>query len=89
MVWGLFTFGPLLSAFLASWIAELNGCQVNEGGAYPCLVAGRDIGGTLAFLFTLGWLALITIPVGLLVGAGGLVLSLILHFSKSKSKPKT
>ncbi len=51
----------------------MNGCRLDEAGTYPCVVAGVDVGGLLSFLFVLGWLMLVTIPVGVLAGSGGLV----------------
>ena len=61
---------PLLSVVLASVVAELAGCTVNEAAATPCLVGGRDIGGVLVTMFVLGWLMLVTAPfmVATLVG---------------------
>lgn len=72
--WGLFTFGPLLGVLLASWVAGANGCRLDEAGTYPCVVAGVDMGGLLSFLFVLGWLMLVTLPAGAVLGVLGLVL---------------
>lgn len=61
---------PLLSAFFASWIAEANGCLLNEGSTNACVVAGADVGGMLYTMFVMGWLMLLTIwliPAGLVV----------------------
>ena len=61
----LFATAPLISAFIAGGIADLLGCTVNEGGATECLFRGADIGQTLAEMFVLGWLAFVTLPLGL------------------------
>ena len=56
---------PLIGVAIAGEIAAANGCQLDEGSAHPCIVNGRDIGGTLYSLGVLGWLMIATIPLGL------------------------
>jgi len=56
---------PLLAAFAAGTIANLNGCTLNEGSANPCVIAGADYGDTLYSLGVLGWLAIATVPIGI------------------------
>ncbi len=61
---------PMVSALLASWIAQSNGCLLNEAMANPCMIGGQDWGGALYTMFVSGWLFLLTmllIPVGLIV----------------------
>ena len=65
--------GPLVSTAVAS----ATGCQVNEGGVYPCVVMGIDIGEPLAFAFVAGWLALMTLPLAALVGLLWIVIEII------------
>ena len=62
----LFAMSPVLCAMLASLIAKLCGSRLDEGGAHPCIVLGVDIGGLLYGMLTLGWLSLITVPIGLI-----------------------
>ena len=62
----LYTVGPLLPMLLASAIASHYGCQLDEGGLYPCVVGGRDIGGALGSMFVFAWLELFTLPSGTL-----------------------
>lgn len=74
MIWIglLIAAAPVLSVILASAIAGMGGCSVDEGSAAPCLVAGRDIEPMLYSMFVAGWLFLLTAPVGLglvIVGA--------------------
>ena len=73
-----FALAPVISVFLASFIAEANACPLNEGTVNPCMLAGVDLGPTLYTLFVLGWFALATLPLG-----GGALLvwlaSLIIH----------
>jgi hypothetical protein len=65
---------PLFGVLLTALIAGTFGCEVNEGGATPCVVLGADIGGFLSGMLTLGWFALLTIPfLMLLVGLWALV----------------
>ena len=60
----LVTLSPLICAAIASGMAAVLGCSVNEGGATQCMFMGSDIGQTLAELFVVGWLFFITLPVG-------------------------
>jgi hypothetical protein len=55
---------PVISVSLTYAIASALGCSVNEGGATPCLFMGVDLGETLVTMMVLGWLGLITLPVG-------------------------
>ena len=64
----LLTFGPLLLALGASELASLAGCALDEGSVHPCVIGGADRGDLLYSLFVLGWLSLVTLPLGLLVG---------------------
>jgi hypothetical protein len=64
VVIALFAFAPMISMLIASFIAESNGCTLNEGGINACLVGGTDMGSTLYTLFVLGWFMLATIPLG-------------------------
>jgi hypothetical protein len=55
---------PVISVSLTYGIASALGCSVNEGGATPCPFMGIDLGETLVTMMVLGWLGLITLPVG-------------------------
>ena len=57
------TMFPVPFLFFASWFAEANGCTVNEGGIYPCIVDGTDWGDSLAMMGMSGWLLIATIPI--------------------------
>jgi hypothetical protein len=54
-----FALFPLILAVLSSFISELRGCQVNEAGTGNC-------GLSLDVMFTAGWFALLTIPLGII-----------------------
>jgi hypothetical protein len=62
----LWMFLPMIPVMLASLIASHCGSKLDEGGPHPCIVFGRDIGGTLYSMFVMGWFGLITFPSGLL-----------------------
>ena len=53
---------PLAALVVSAALAGLLGCELNEGGAQPCVIAGLNLGGFLSGLFVSGWLALITLP---------------------------
>ncbi|MEF2277035.1 hypothetical protein V3W47_01915 [Deinococcus sp. YIM 134068] len=89
LVWALFTFGPLLGVLLASWVAGANGCRLDEAGSYPCVVAGMDVGGLLSTLFVAGWLMLVTIPLGAVVGLVGVILWLIRMARRRDAPPRS
>lgn len=76
---GLATFVsvlPVISAFGAGLIADAAGCDVNEGTANVCLVAGTDIGPHLYYFFVMGWMFMFSflyIPVALALVIAGSV----------------
>lgn len=58
---------PVISAGLASFISEYYGCTLNEGSEHPCQVLGHESGAILYSMFVFGWLAIATIPLGLIL----------------------
>jgi hypothetical protein len=60
----LFTAAPIISVLAAEGIAAAYGSKVDEAGSHPCFIRGVDVGTILSVMFTAGWFALITIPVG-------------------------
>lgn len=84
----LFTAAPLIAALSAGAIANSLGCELNEGGASPCLIGGTDIGEALSFLFVSGWFMFFTIPLGIgavLIWCIALATVLILRFTRRNS----
>ena len=63
---------------LCAWIANANGCKVDEGSVHPCIINGHDYGELLYDLGVMGWFMLVTLPGGLLAFVSWLIL-LILH----------
>jgi hypothetical protein len=74
----LLAFSPLIATMIAGTIANYYGCDLDEGSIHPCVVNGQDIGDTLYTLGVLGWLALGTLPLGLI--AIGVYLAIIFIF---------
>jgi hypothetical protein len=64
---------------IAGTIAEANGCTLHEGFVNPCVINGVDYGETLYSFGVLGWLALGTIPLALMVAGTYLVIVIIIH----------
>lgn len=78
----LTTLGPILfwvGCFVAVTVfTSVYGCEVNEGGTYPCDVHGVEMGETAAMLFVLGaWGPLIFGPFVVASGAAWGVYALI------------
>lgn len=71
------TCGPLSLALGAGWVAEANGCTLHEGFVNPCMIGGRDYGETLYGMGMMGWLAIASIPLGLIMLAAYLVIVFI------------
>jgi hypothetical protein len=65
-VLALYTVAPILSVFIASGVASHAGAKLDEGEAHPCIILGHDFGELLHAMFVFGWLALLTVPSGLL-----------------------
>jgi hypothetical protein len=61
---------PLLVTFIAGSTAHAFGCRVDEASDHACMILGLDLGSLLSSLAILGWLAIVSIPVGaiLLIG---------------------
>jgi hypothetical protein len=79
---------PLISVLISTLIADSNGCVVHEGFVNPCVVLGVDIGGGLYGGFVLGWLMLVTFPVGaiaLLAWIVALPIHLVDHHRRQRS----
>ena len=73
----LLAFAPLLIALGAGAFASANDCVLHEGFPNPCVVGGSDYGDTLYSLGVLGWFALVTLPVGLLLAGLYVVIVLV------------
>ena len=73
---------PILSMMAATGIASAAGCNVNEGGSYPCIILGADWGETLNFMFVAAWFFFITFPLAA-IGLVGLIVMGVLHLIRS------
>ena len=61
----LLTFWPILLALVGGYIAYLNDCHLDEGGAHPCVILGHDYGVTLNALAVMPWFEFIFFPIGI------------------------
>jgi hypothetical protein len=61
---GLF---PILCVVVAGLIANRLGCRLDEGSVHACPAGGFDLGPILYQLGVMGWFALVTIPMALLM----------------------
>ena len=62
----LWMFLPMIPVVIAAAISSYFRVQLDEGSAHPCIVFGRDIGGTLYAMGLMGWFGLLTFPTGFL-----------------------
>ncbi|HMS19080.1 hypothetical protein [uncultured Sphingorhabdus sp.] len=72
----LIAVAPVLITFAAAIIAQLAGCQLNEGMAHRCVIAGKDYGQTLYEMGVAFWLFLLTalyLPVAVALGVAALI----------------
>ncbi len=73
----VFMLAPVASVTIAGIVAGGAGCALDEGSVHPCLVNGVDMGETLYTLGVLGWLMLLTLPIGVIaLAAWGIVLAI-------------
>ena len=61
------TLFPIGSVMLCGVIANFSGCRVDEGSVHPCIINGKDYGQMLYTLGVMGWLMLVTLPLGAIV----------------------
>jgi hypothetical protein len=70
---------------LCGAIANAYGCKVDEGSVHPCVINGSDHGQLLYALGVLGWLMLVSLPIGLFTFVVWLLI-LILHREKWRKR---
>ena len=68
---------PLISVLISTGIAGALGCQVDEAAVHPCPFMGIDLGEMLTLMFILGWLGLVTLPLGVIALAVWLIIFLM------------
>lgn len=69
---------PLIPSHGARLVAEANSCNLDVDFISSCMIGGSDWGETLDLVWSLGWLFLITVPLGL-IGLGILAVVLIIQ----------
>jgi len=60
----VFAISPFVPVYIASEIANANHCAVDENAIHECRIDGKDWGETLHVMGVLGWLFLVTMPLG-------------------------
>jgi hypothetical protein len=55
---------PLCGLLLAGTLANVLGCTLNEADVHPCSILGVPIGPVLYALSALGWLMILSLPLG-------------------------
>lgn len=74
----LLGLSPLISSMVAGSIADANDCVLHEGFVNPCIINGKDWGQDLYTFGMLGWLALGTIPLAVMVAGSYLLIVVII-----------
>jgi hypothetical protein len=74
----IMALAPVGSVVACGLIANTHGCRVDEGSVHPCVIGGKDYGQLLYTLGVMGWLMLITLPLGTLAFVAWLIV-LLLH----------
>jgi hypothetical protein len=66
----ILALAPMVSAYVAEYIAHANDCRLTDGGADgPCLgPAGEDLSPLLGQLMIYAWMMILTLPVGFILG---------------------
>jgi hypothetical protein len=54
---------PILAVLVATALASIGHCDLDEGSVHPCILLGHDFGGVLYPMFVSGWFGLMTLPV--------------------------
>ena len=75
----LFSFAPVISLLTSIGIANAGGCQLDEGNVHPCPLLGVDFGMPLYAMAVLGWMTLMTVPLGGMALAVWAVAALVLY----------
>lgn len=68
---------PMALAIGADVLGGAFGCEVHEGYASPCMVAGVDIGRALNSAFVMGWLTILALPVAAIGMVAGLIIAVL------------
>ncbi len=72
----LMAIAPVLLTFAAAGIAQAAGCQLDEGSAHKCIIAGQDYGETLYTMGVSFWMFILTalyLPVAVAFGVAGFI----------------
>ena len=70
------SLAPMICALTAGEVASLIGCRLNEGGT-DC-----PMGDLLYSMFVLGWLGLVTIPLGAILFVGAIIVNIFVYVTR-------
>ncbi|WP_312794716.1 hypothetical protein [Tianweitania sp.] len=82
----LFAAGPLLATLLAAAVAMPLGCEINEAGTAPCVIAGVDFGVPLTVLALMGFFLIYTVPLGLIFLLIWCIAAGVIFYRRSRSR---
>lgn len=69
---------PLLLAWTGEGLAGSYDCYIGSGPPQTCMILGLDWGYALNFMFVMGWLVLLSLPVAMVINIV-VVLTMIIH----------
>jgi hypothetical protein len=69
---------PFIATMIAGTIADANGCVLHEGFVNPCIINGEDWGDDLYTIGMLGFFAIGTLPLAVMVAGGYLLIVIII-----------
>jgi hypothetical protein len=84
---GMIALAPVASVVACGVIANAHGCRVDEGSVHPCVINGKDYGQMLYTLGVMGWLMLVTLPIGALAFVIWLIVLLLHRAAWRKRNP--
>jgi hypothetical protein len=74
---------PFIATMIAGTIADANGCVLHEGFVNPCIINGEDRGDDLYTIGMLGFFAIGTIPLAVMVAVGYILIIVIIAIIQS------
>jgi len=77
---GLVAIAPIIPMLLGALIKSMFHCEGNESGTYPCVVAGVDFGGLVAFGSVSPWMLFFSFPAGMVLGGVVVVVMMLINW---------
>jgi hypothetical protein len=83
----IIAIAPLIPSLIALAIATPLGCELNEGGTAPCVIAGVDFGVPLTVMALTGIFVVFTLPLGLILFSIWCIAAGVVFFRRRRSRP--